>query len=411
MAIHRNILAAYSALPEPSMEIVNADNKVYSGRSFVLNNAILPFPKGDWGNYPKAAAQGVVDLFRDRSQQASELRGARVMVWGDIPPAAGLASSSALVVVTALILLDVNDAVLGPSELALRLADAERYVGTQGGGMDQAVCLMARRECAMKIGFHPLSAEPIPIPAGYSFVAAHSMVTAPKSGKARDRYNLRAAECRMATALLKKTFSRALGRSLKVEEMADLNEANLGISAQRIQSQASEFLDRETYSSGVIASALGISREEVGVLYCCRKDGSKLPEPREGFRLRQRARHVLSEWRRVELGVEALETSDMVRFGGLMDESHRSCRTDMEVSCPELDRLTDIARKAGALGSRLTGAGFGGFTVSLVRTAEASRFRRMTIDRYYRKDMQAGEESLDDLIFSCRAEEGAGIIA
>jgi galactokinase len=92
------------------------------------------------------------------------------------------------------------------------------------------------------------------------------------------------------------------------------------------------------------------------------------------FKLRQRAEHVIAEAQRVDQAVEALRQSDWPRLAELIAASHASCRNLYEISCPELERLVTAAGEAGALASRLTGAGFGGCTLHLVRRSEADHF-------------------------------------
>jgi galactokinase len=101
--------------------------------------------------------------------------------------------------------------------------------------------------------------------------------------------------------------------------------------------------------------------------------------------LRRRARHQRTEFWRVEQGRDALLANDAEYFGELMTQSHDSCAGDYEVSCAELDTLVEMASDAGALGARMTGAGFGGSAVCLVPTTDAKRFVETMRDKYYRE--------------------------
>jgi galactokinase len=107
--------------------------------------------------------------------------------------------------------------------------------------------------------------------------------------------------------------------------------------------------------------------------------------------------------------VQVLEAGDVAGFGELMNRSHQSCRDLYEISCPELDRLVEIAREAGALGSRLTGAGFGGCTVSLVENKGVEDFIRRITQAYYREILGRTEREFGAFIFPCRASGGADI--
>jgi galactokinase len=132
-----------------------------------------------------------------------------------------------------------------------------------------------------------------------------------------------------------------------------------------------------------------------------------LPEPPDGFKLHQRCRHALEEGGRVQQALAALRAGDIGALGRLMDQSHESCRELYEISCPELDELTRIARRAGAEGSRLTGAGFGGCTISLVRGERLPAFLGEVTRAYYREYLERAPEDLSSTLFACRAVNGA----
>jgi galactokinase len=125
---------------------------------------------------------------------------------------------------------------------------------------------------------------------------------------------------------------------------------------------------------------------------------AELPEP-----VRARARHVISENERAVRGAAALESGDVATFGRLMNESHASLRDDYQVSVPELDALVEAARRVpGCYGSRLTGAGFGGCTVSLVEAQAIERFQHDVVAAY------RTATGRDTAIYVCRASDGVG---
>lgn len=129
--------------------------------------------------------------------------GLNVCVWGCVPKSAGLSSSSALVVCSALTTLFANKLELSKSDLAETCAAAERYVGTQGGGMDQAISCLGQAGCAKLIDFNPLRVHNVHLPEGSQFVIANSCVEANKA--ATNQFNSRVAECRIATQILAKS--------------------------------------------------------------------------------------------------------------------------------------------------------------------------------------------------------------
>ena len=180
---------------------------------------------------------------------------------------------------------------------------------------------------------------------------------------------------------------------------------------ETIKTRAEAFLAEKTYSLKEIASRLEKNPRDVEQAYCLTRAGSVFDEPEDGFKLGQRLRHVISEWYRVEASAAAIEKGRMSRFGELMNESHASCRDDYEISCPELDRLTSIAGEAGALGSRLTGAGFGGCTVSLVERDRVEGFINELSVKYYHDQCRMEVSSLSETIFPCKAVDGAGVMS
>lgn len=319
----------------------------------------------------------------------------------------GLASSSALVVAFAVAFLSVNSLELDRHELADALASGEQYVGTRGGGMDQTVCLLVQQKHALKIDFFPLRIELIPLPRGYSFVVCSSLISAPKSAGARFAYNLRAAESRIAAAMV----SRSLADPIK--RLGDLYSADLALSEVKIDSLVKETFRKDAYSSAEITHLLGLSMNDLRHSYLAVFNDKEI-RSLGILKLRARCRHAINEGRRVRQASHALRSGGMDEFGRLMYESHKSCANDYEVSIPELDALVAIARDAGALGSRLTGAGFGGCTISLVRDTEVDGFIEAVEEHYYRDFLRnrmpdmAGIPEQSDRIFVCKSARGAG---
>jgi len=347
--------------------------RAFSARTFALASPIPPGAAGDWGNYLKAAAQGLFDASQDLP------RGADLLIDGDIPTGAGLSSSAALVVATGLALLTANDLTVPWPALAELFARAERYVGTMSGGMDQAVSLLAEPGHALRIDFFPLRTRPVALPPGHAIVVCDSLVSAHKAGGARDAYNLRVAECALACA----TLAAALGTPL--QRLGDL--ATL-FPDRPLLSVFERFAAALPDASVTLADVALLARTPVSAL---RTACHLAPGVGDCFRLRRRARHVLSEADRVSAAEAALAAGDAHAFGRLMVASHVSCRDDYEVSCPALDTLTALAADAGALGARLTGAGFGGCTVNLVPAQELDRFLAAMDDRFYGPRLPPGQ--------------------
>ena len=403
MAIEREILAAWAPAKDDTVCIANL-NPRFPARTFQARLPPEPFPQGDWGNYVQAAVHG---LLEERVVSAPA-KGFQALYTGNIPDAAGLSSSAALVVATGLVFLAANGKTCDPLALADLLARAERYVGTEGGGMDQAVSLLGQPGKALRIDFFPLRARQVSLPAGYGFVISHSLVRAKKSAEARAQYNLRVVECRLACVLAAQALFKRTGFPLHPKRLSDLAPKKLSLSAKEVDRIVHEALGGNSWASGEIAKKLGKSVEQISDSYCKLQDGSTIPEPASGYKLWKRYRHVASEARRVEQAVRELEKGDAEAFGNLMNTSHASCRDDYEVSCPELEALVAIAREHGALGARLTGAGFGGSTVSLVPEDRAdSLIKALGVEYYSRR---SEPEALTEPAFLTRAVHGAGAL-
>ncbi len=355
IALERHVAVCYRRRTDATIRIANTDPQ-FTPRTFTVSPTIDPYPAGDWGNYVKAAGQGL-------AQHYGSLNGFDAVVSSNIPVAAGLSSSAALVIASALAIAETNSLSIETLRLAELMAEAERYVGTRGGGMDQAICLGAKHDSASRIDFSPLRLTAVPVPRTWRFVVAFSLVRARKSGAARDAYNRRTRECRAAL--------EAVTRSLEMAE---------GIDSYPALMTRVPVTDLLTAADTVL----------------------------EGV-LRRRFRHVVTEATRVDRAQVAMEEDDIEGFGRLMSQSHQSLRDDFEVSCPELDTLTEIAGAAGATGARLTGAGFGGCVVALCRPAQSDLVLEALAHRFY--TARRFEGTLEHQLFVARPSEGASVTA
>lgn len=327
-------------------------------RAFDVSVSIPSGPSGDWGNYAKAAIQGLMAAGHVPA-------GFDARISSDLPLAAGLSSSSALVVGTALAGLAAAgrpvSADPGAAErlsLATLLARAEGYVGVRGGGMDQAAILAGRRGHALRVAFDPLRVRPVALPDGWAFVVAHSLLEAEKSGGARTVYNRRRGE---------------VERALEVVT-ARLGAPAAGYAELLAAHSAAHLLDT----------------------------GDRLPPP-----LAARFRHVVTEAFRVEQAIERLDSADAFGFGAVLLASHASLREAFEVSTPELDALVEAAVTAGAHGARLTGAGLGGCIVALVDEDSVDGFVSELGRAFYGP---RGVDEAGDRVFRVRPADGAATL-
>ena len=178
MALRQRINVAFERREDRRIRVESKGES----RDFEWRADLLPVAPGDWENYLRAAALAV-------SRKWGIGIGVDAAITSDLPAAAGLSSSSALIVAFALALLQANGTRATFEELMEILPEGEHFVGTRGGGMDHAAALASKQGCASLIGFRPLSVRHVPIPPDWTFLAADSLVRAEKSGAARERYN------------------------------------------------------------------------------------------------------------------------------------------------------------------------------------------------------------------------------
>lgn len=401
MAIGREIRAAYTPDLSGQVTLVNT-NADFPKAAFPNMPRLEPSAEGAWDNYVKAAVHGLNAYFRIR-----EAPGFKAAFGGTIPGAAGLSSSSAMVVAASLVYLDVLgkrlDVDISRIELANLLAEAEYFVGTRGGGMDQAIILLGKSAHACKIDFCPLRAEHVPLFEGHVFVACNSLVKSEKSGDMRHRYNAGPYTARLIRALVEAQLRADFDEEIALAALGDLWFGALCMRDAEVADLFEAAFPNERMTLAEAGQRLGLGEADLRERFI-----EDLNEPEGGFRLRARARHLLTEYGRVEAARDLLLAGDDPEaFGALMDASHRSCAEDYQVSCPELDALSEAARHAGALGARMTGAGFGGCTVNLVPEHRLDAFFA-EVERTYYRDFLGRTELPADVMLVAQASDGAG---
>ena len=385
VALDRDIILLARRRADAVVNLGNLEGELFGDRSFAIGPHIPARPLGDWGNYVQGAAQRLCEEF------GPGLSGMDAWVDGappcGVPREAGLSSSSALTVVAALALAELNELQVAPARLALLAGEAEWYVGTRGGIMDQFISLLGQRDHALFLDCRPrpglaeaggLLMQQVPLPPGYRLVVADSGV---RRQNTRSDFNLRVAECRLAVALLKAHYPG-------ITHLRDVE----WVPWQELEPHLPEQLPAaEVARRGIDLAAL--------------LDGRDLGPVAE-FRVRARSRHVYTENARVCAAVSALQRGDASGFGRLMDQAHASARDDYQVSTPELEALVDLAHQVeGVLGARLTGAGWGGCIVALVAEECAGQFAGFVAPQYQRLTGRQAN------VFVCRSGMGACLVA
>ena len=295
--------------------------------------------RGDWSDYPVGVA-----VVLERT--GHRLRGARLQIRGEVPIGSGLSSSAAIEVATVCALVANSELKIDPRELALLCQRAENeFVGARVGIMDQFISLFGQSNKALLLDCRSLEFRLLPLPDNVRLIICNTMV---KHALASSAYNERRAQCEAGVTHLAKFLPQ-------VTALRD-------VTIDQLEQHADELSD---------------------VVY-------------------RRCRHVISENARVLSAGEALERSELERFGKLMAESHRSLRDDYEVSCKELDLMVELAQNIdGVYGARMTGGGFGGCTVNLVAEENVEEFRARVAMEYERGT------SLRPEIYVCKAANGA----
>jgi len=362
---------------------------------------------GEWANYVKSAVLYLQHVHtRQDGRFEPVLRGMNMAVKGTIPMAAGLSSSSAVVVGAMEACVAVNALPMTPMEMVEACRLAEWYVGTRGGGGDHAAIKFGRKGHVLHVGSFPFSVEAIPFPQGYTVVLADSRVQAKKQEGARDAFNQRVACYEFGLLMLRRAFPAHADAMVRLR---DVNPQTLGVSEAQVYGMLRCLPER--CSRDEIREALRADRERVERTFRTHA------EPPEGYAIRQVCVYGVTECIRSALAGELLRRGDVQGLGELINISHEGDRVSVptnggrapndnsipdakldrliadaesqdpqrrerarlwrqpggyDVSTEEQDILVDIARRVpGVVGAGLVGAGLGGCVIALV-TQEAA---------------------------------------
>jgi galactokinase len=277
-----------------------------------------------WINYPL----GVINEFLKKGIQLS---GLELMYYGDVPNGAGLSSSASIEMVTAVMLNDLFGASLTMLEMVKMGQKAENeFVGMNCGIMDQFAVGFGKKDHAIFLNCDNLAFENVPLILGDCSLIITN--TNKRRGLTDSKYNERRSECDKAVEILQ--------AYRQLRNLSELNSRDIPVLEKYIKDPV----------------------------------------------VRRRAKHVISENDRVLEAVKVLRENNLERFGELMNQSHDSLKDDYEVTGIELDTLVYEGRKLpGVIGTRMTGAGFGGCTVNIVKTRESARFMKELADVYKKK--------------------------
>ena len=446
--IQKEIIAI--AIPrEDDKVILHNVNSGFSQRAFSIQKEIpednrgdwlgyinkVNISKGDWGNYIKAILLAFQNRYPDK-----KLKGMEVLVNGNIPMAAGLSSSSALIVTGAIAIIAFNNLKISKEELAEFCGEAEWYVGTRGGAGDHAAMIFGKRGFITHLRFFPFTLNLAPLPTNYEIVICNSLKGAPKSKEVRNTFNERIFTYEIASMLIKKNFPQF---SHELRYLRDVNAENLKVKEDFIY-QILKSLPRTITREGILQE-LPLEKEELNSLFQTHQT------PLNGYKVRDVCLFGLSEGSRSKIFSHFLKKGDIQKLGRLMYISHDGDRLfkfndkgekyfwnngtpddyldklikDLEsddfqkrekakiymqsggyrCSTEELDELIDIAERVnGVMGACLTGAGLGGCILVLIRKETVEDLLKNMKEKYYQpRELPLAAEV-------CISAEGAGVL-
>ena len=336
--------------------------------------------------------------------------GIDMLVDGDVPVAAGLSSSASIVVCSATMTLIANNLRdrINLIDFTSNVINYERMLGPSVGGMDQTISVMGKKNKALYIMFDPIKTEGIDLPNDVMFVIGDSLTESKKIETMGTRYNKRVCECWLAVEILRKGLK--ITNDVKIKNLAEL-QCYMKQTHEDMMVLVKEHIKPNGYTVEELEVLLG------GKLEVLLKDfpnheivlnNNKIYFPYE------RALHVYLESLRVLKFKETClsQKNDEEKskiLGDLMDESHRSCRDLFNCSSENLEKFVALAKKFRALGSRLTGAGWGGCTVSLIKCKDKEKFMENMRKEFYEGRELAGR-SIDDVLFATHPGSGAGFL-
>lgn len=413
-----NLHSAEPRFPDRSFELESPPSSARSDWLRYVSSAAVTAKaaelRGDWSLYVRAAAA------RLEVEAGLPISGMDITVAGDIPVAAGLSSSSALVVAAAEGILALNNIACSRERLVELCGEAEWYAGTRGGAGDHAAMILSTDGAVTQVGYFPFRVVgTTPLPPGHSFVVFDSGIPARKSAEARAAFNQRVACYHVGRTLLAKELSGA-----RIEHLRDVNAANLGLTPTalvRLLKTLPEALSAREARSAVppdIAAAFLDSMSEDECL------------PVRGVVV-----FGLAECARADRCLDLLRAGDLKTFGEWMTVSHNGDRAtrpapytdaDMDAwialaeagdplaamglqagaygcSTQEIDRMVDIALSVpGVLGAQLSGAGLGGCIMVLAEDSAIDALEAVMVEGYYQPT------GIKPGVIRCRPVGGSG---
>lgn len=455
MSINKEVITVAAVREDDRVRIVNTE-KDFASRDFSISEHLVELDwdswlgylesgeieklindaKGDWVNYVKAPVLRLQYQFRDR-----KLHGVDMAFTGNIPMAAGLSSSSAIVVSTAEALCVLNSLEVTPQHFVELCGEGEWYVGSRGGAADHAAMKFAQRGQVVKLGFLPFKFETIyDFPKGYKLIIANSFVKANKTTNAKDAFNSRVAAFEFGLMIFKDEFPQYKG---VVEHLRDINAANLGLPLSGIYELLLELPEKvkpqELFT--IISAENHVKITRILASH----------NPPESYSIRAVTMYGIAECCRARLCKALFDENKIAEFGRMMNISHNGDRVvcydengysgkyDSDLtsaklndliknlssedpskvlaaqienqpggyacSTPEIDFIVDTALKVkGVAGAQISGAGLGGCVMILVEDMAVDILIEKLNDTYY------APRKLESGLVVCVPVEGSGVL-
>jgi len=418
MAINKDILFAVKLRNDNIINLSNTEKKFTDKAFDTKDRESMKITKEQiknrhWTLYFKAAFLGVLENF-----DINNFKGMDIMISGNIPKGSGLSSSSAFVCGALMSILKANktDNELNTYKtdyLANICIKCERHVGVDSGGMDQTICMMAQKGYAKHIKFIPkLAGDNVSLPNvnKCSWLIAnclreHTLM----DDKGTQNYNTRVLECRLGTLML--------GKGLKLDKWEDYKtlrqiQDKTGLKLSELLDKSMDIIDSKKLTIHECLDILELRYIDLNDKLSDLKTGQKFLkmcyDNKYQLPIQLRVLHVYGEALRVLkfkelcnnniIGNNKSELGVMKELGKLMNDSHESCRIRYECSCVELDDLVDKCRNGGAIGSRLTGAGWGGCVVNLVQNNKINDLKLYLKKNYYANIPNVPIDSMFDTV-------------
>jgi len=448
IALDKDIFCVSGERTDDQINILNLDSRLYAARQFSIKELVKNFKnnwiefvnsdqiirqareaQGDWSQYIKAIIARIQTKFPEK-----KLKGMNLAFSGDIPIAAGLSSSSALVVATAKAIVSLNNLKISSVEFVNLCAEAEWYVGTRGGAGDHAAMTYCKKGAITQIGYFPVhEVQNVSFPDDYALVVCNSLEKARKTAGAKDIFNHRVACYHIALELFKKLHPEFAS---KIEYLSDINSVHLNVSNTTLitmikdlpvslnrneiedhigYEKAQEYLNTHSDQINIypIRNVLlfGLSEIERSRIFARFINAGNINEAGKMMNISHNGDRIMSYSNTGEPVPFSLQYTDD-QLKKILDNTTGDNNVKLEnisgsygCSSAKIDRIIDIALSVkGTVGAQIAGAGLGGCIMVLIKKENTEDLYKTMTEKYY----QPAE--LDPEMFLCNPAQGSSMV-